>query len=404
MANTFYDLVNAVNNLENSANELRNGNPYYKDNGSIDLANGAFVSLQTGGAGLQIASNGSVGGTLTVGGEIVNGPLTVTGNAIALTSPNNILSVANSIYTSNLYANNLTISGNTVIQGQQFINSNSIVLNAGGAAALTSYLEVFRGPGNTPAFVEWNENAKVWQITSNLASNTLSTILTTANLSSLNSTLSGYSEAVTYVGTVNSPNTVICNLANTNVFDITLANSQYGDVTITFINAAYSTAYPVTLILRQSGFANTVTYANNIVWSGGIKPILSTKGVGFVDVISFITDDGGQSYVGGASGSGGDPLSTANAANTVEVISNFGTAYFDKVLNFANSPTVNVAVTANGANVDLYFNTMANLVSTITVAAAGQANFSLGANVAGNNANLVLVTRNGLLQDVIITQ
>src|ERR1700735_1677973 len=91
LSNTFFDQINAINNLIGSANELRNGNPFFKDNGNFEVANGAFISLLTGGTGLQIASNGSIAGTLTAGGALINGTLTVTGNNIIFSSPNNIL-------------------------------------------------------------------------------------------------------------------------------------------------------------------------------------------------------------------------------------------------------------------------------------------------------------------------
>jgi Chaperone of endosialidase len=401
LSNTFFDQINAINNLIGSANELRNGNPFFKDNGNFEVANGAFISLLTGGTGLQIASNGSIAGTLTAGGALINGTLTVTGNNIIFSSPNNILSVANSIFASNIFANNLTVSGNFFIEGETAINADAIILNANvSTPSPFGEVENFRGPNNNPSYLQWNESTSTWLATSNVITNTLSTILTTANLASFPVDLAAFGEATTIVGTVDSPNTVTCNLANTNVFDISLANAEFGSINIVFQNAQTpGVAYPITLILRQSGLPNTVTFPNTITWVGGTPPTLSKSGAGFVDVINLITDDGGATFIGGSSAGTGSGGGGGSSSNTVDVINNFGVELFGRVLNFANSTTVNVAVVANGANADLFFNSQANLVSNVAIATANQANFNLAANVAGNNANLVILTRNGLVQD-----
>jgi Chaperone of endosialidase len=404
-ANTFFDQTNTINNLINSVNELRNGNPFFKDNGDLTIANGALNILETGGTGLSVADSAAIGGTLTANTMISSGDASIGGLAVNLTNPNVVMEVANTVIANNVFANNLHVSGDFSISGQQTLDAQSLILNANATTAvLDAWLEVFRGANNTPAFMMWNEQASNWQ-TNNVENNVFSTILTSANLTALPATLADFNYGLTSIGIINAPNQVVCNLANTNVFDITLANTTEGIVNIEFVNAAETgVAQPITLILRQSGLPNTVTFSNTVIWSGNVTPTLSTAGAGTLDILTFVTVDGGVHYLGGADSSSSTPGSggsvSANAANTVAVSANFGQSeFFEKVLNFANSTSIGVSVTPNAGNVDIQFSTTANLASNTQLATSGQANFVLSATPAGNDVNLVLCTINGLLQN-----
>lgn len=401
LANTFNDWRIVTNNLSNTVNELRNGTPFYKDGGGLTLANGAFVSLQPSGTGLSITANSVLGGTLTSNTIINTGDASILGNNFTVSSPNGIVNVANTIYTNNLFANNLTVSGNAIIQGTTSVTSDRIVLRSISASPGTGYFQVHRG--NTMTFNEaslrWNEGNNNWEV-ANVTTNVYSGLLSTANLAALPAILAAYGEGVTSVGVLNTPNTYVANLANTNVFDITLANTVTHDITIQFAHALTTgKAQPIKLILRQSAaVANSVTFANTIKWSNNVQPTLSNGGVGNVDIIQLVTVDGGLTFIGSQTGGGGASSNAVNtAANTTSVTANNITLY-NKSLKFINTASVTVVATANGGNADIRITAAANLVSNVSLSTNGQSNFIMAAAPFNNDANLVLAIRNGLVQ------
>src|SRR3989344_5313700 len=123
-----------------------------------------------------------------------------------------------------------------------------------------------------------------------------------------NATLKTYGE--TLVGGAagaNSGTAYTVNIANGNVFHIFLN----ANCTFTFSNpAASGTTSYFTLLLKQDGGARTATWPSTVLWAGGSAPTLSTAG-GAYDTVSFMTTDGGTSYLGFAGG-----LNFATAAPT----------------------------------------------------------------------------------------
>ena len=88
---------------------------------------------------------------------------------------------------------------------------------------------------------------------------------------------------------------VTLDLENGNVFDVT----RDQNTTLVFSNPpASGKAGSFTLILRQDGTGGwTTTMPASVIWEGGTEPIFSTT-AGTVDVLSFLTVDGGTTWYG----------------------------------------------------------------------------------------------------------
>jgi len=105
--------------------------------------------------------------------------------------------------------------------------------------------------------------------------------------------LKNYSETLT---TANTSTAYTIDLTNGNVFDLTLT----GNCTFTFSSPPVSgKAGSFTLILTQDGTGSrTVTWPAAVDWAGGTAPTLTTTATTGVDVITFVTVDGGTTWLG----------------------------------------------------------------------------------------------------------
>lgn len=105
--------------------------------------------------------------------------------------------------------------------------------------------------------------------------------------------LQAYTETISTIGSV-ATTTYNINLADANIFDITLNNN----VTFTFINAPSSGILrSATIILRQGTGGNKLATFTNAKYTDGIVPILSTT-AGQIDVLSYFTINGGAAWFG----------------------------------------------------------------------------------------------------------
>ena len=89
--------------------------------------------------------------------------------------------------------------------------------------------------------------------------------------------------------------TTTLNLELGNVFEITMD----GNLSFTFSNPpASGTAGSFTLVLKQDGTGSrTATWPAAVDWAGGTAPTLTTT-ASAVDVLAFITTDGGTRWYG----------------------------------------------------------------------------------------------------------
>ena len=103
----------------------------------------------------------------------------------------------------------------------------------------------------------------------------------------------------TTVTNATSGSTETFDLENGNVFDLTLTDN----CTLTFSNPPTSgTSGSFTLILRQDGTGSrTVTWPASVDWADASAPTLTTD-ASAVDVLTFITVDGGTIWLGFVAG------------------------------------------------------------------------------------------------------
>lgn len=99
----------------------------------------------------------------------------------------------------------------------------------------------------------------------------------------------------------NSGTSYTINLESGNVFEITLT----GSCTLAFSNPpASGKAGSCTLILRQDATGGrSVTWPSSVKWPGGVPPTLST-GANQVDILVFLTTNGGATWYGFLAGGG----------------------------------------------------------------------------------------------------
>jgi len=214
-----------------------------------------------------------------------------------------------------------TVSGTTNLQGTTngaTINAtNLLATTIGNTAAaingnLANFSAVYAGTiGNTGA----NHFGATVVTTGNVysggniiaAATTLSSSTTTGSIvakggvgiaGNLNvggyTTFSGaYTEAVTI--NLSAGATYSVDLSASNVFEVQLNNNT----TFTFINPPVSgTLQTITIVLKQDSVGGrTATWPSSVRWSSGLAPVLTTNPY-YYDVVSFITFNGGTTYLG----------------------------------------------------------------------------------------------------------
>jgi len=142
-------------------------------------------------------------------------------------------------FLNNLYAQNMTVSGNLVQTGATIYAANTFVLSQNVASAINSYYNVDRGPGETQASFRWTEISKNWQ-TRNVTSGTYYRVLTDEYLSdSVNSTSS------TSVATSNVANYLYNQILATKTIFTGTSGAPFTSNTLTFSSNNGVTIVPV---------------------------------------------------------------------------------------------------------------------------------------------------------------
>jgi hypothetical protein len=90
--------------------------------------------------------------------------------------------------------------------------------------------------------------------------------------------------------TITATNSISINCASGNYFYATANGSA---TTITFSNPPANTAFGFVLVLANGG-SNSITWASNPKWPSAATPIVSSN----TDVFTFVTDDGGTTWMG----------------------------------------------------------------------------------------------------------
>jgi hypothetical protein len=110
--------------------------------------------------------------------------------------------------------------------------------------------------------------------------------------------LKSFREYLSSPGTVGSSATV--DLSTANFFKYTLTNST--PCTFTFSNPPTSNVFSFNMIIVQgSGGGSSVSFAGGTIkWAGGLIPPTTTT-ASAIDIWTFVTYDGGSSYIGSLS-------------------------------------------------------------------------------------------------------
>jgi hypothetical protein len=117
-------------------------------------------------------------------------------------------------------------------------------------------------------------------------------------LSGYLTTTAGGGDVISTIAASGAAETI--DLANGNVHDVTLTD----DCTFTFTSPASGRARSFTLFLRQGASPpHLATWPGSVEWAGGAAPTLSTA-LNDVDVLTFVTLDGGTVWFGFAAGGG----------------------------------------------------------------------------------------------------
>jgi hypothetical protein len=153
LANTFDHWRNDTNSLIDLANLIVKGD-FHKETGDFFLDNGTLHVSRSNGTGIAVSSD---------------------------------ITVANTIW-----ANNIVVSNDQIINGQWLLTSESVILRSTLPSNGNGSIVVQQGGSNGNAVIQFDSGHNIWQLTSNSSNTSLwSTILTKSNVSdSVNSTSS----------------------------------------------------------------------------------------------------------------------------------------------------------------------------------------------------------------------
>lgn len=300
-SNTFGDWLNLTDNEANTINELRNGN-FYKDNGNFTVANGAILIISTVATGLSVTTNAIISGSLTVSGTLTAGGI-ATPNAATYANGTSVVQTSN-VNFNNTASVNVSATANGSTQANIAFNINTsmnlVSLNVSGNIANAGNVLVSQNVSTGNIKITQNSSVGNVTVTQNVICGG------TANI--VQPTLVATRELLVNAATINSPNTYTVDVSVSSDYDITLGNTQFNSVNLTFTNWAQSgNLQTIVLILRQPGpngntsqtSSNVVNWVNtaNIFWSNGEVPVLAAF-KGKADILTFTTVDGGNKVYG----------------------------------------------------------------------------------------------------------
>lgn len=267
------------------------------DGGAID---GAVIGANTAAAAtfttIQANSDVTVTGDLTVNGT------TTTVNSTTVTTADNIVVVNDGEVGAGVTAGSAGIEverGTATNYQFVFVESDdSFKIGESGSLQKVATRE------DTPtdnAFAFWDTSTSKLETSANFTYN--GTTFTVGDDWDFNDQLVSKPELKDYAETAVSANTgtaYTVDLTNGNVFDLTLT----GNCIFTFSNPpASGKAGTITMILTQDGTGSrTASWPASVDWPGGTAPTLTTTATTGVDVLTFLTVDGGTTWFGFVAG------------------------------------------------------------------------------------------------------
>lgn len=179
----------------------------------------------------------------------------------------------------------------TGANGGTGVNNGSSTITLGGSLTLSgAFPSTFTFTGSTSVTFPTTGTLVSTAVTSLSSLATVGTV-TTGTWSAV---MQNYTETNT---AANSSTAYTINMANGNVFTITLT----GSATFSMSNVPASGCASLTIILVQGSGPYTVTWPASFIWAGGTAPTLTTTN-GRVDVFTAITTNGGTTFRAFASG------------------------------------------------------------------------------------------------------
>lgn len=243
------------------------GNTTYSANSLLtqSYADGRYYPLTGNPSGfltaLPVATNATLGGVIT-GANITNNNGTISVNLpSAYTLPN----------------------ATTTTLGGIIVGSNLTIANGVLSANSSGNGDVTQAGNNTFSGVNTFNNGVTVNATLSLNSNVIS-----------RPKIAGYTESAS-VPTISGGNLTL-DLASGNVFGPVALNAAVTNMTISNVPAS-GTAASFTLLLKANGTALSFTWPTSILWPSAATPNI-TSTANKVDAFTFVTVDGGTSYIG----------------------------------------------------------------------------------------------------------
>lgn len=148
--------------------------------------------------------------------------------------------------------------------------------NAGGGGGISTASDVALSAPTSKDFLSYDGSVSKWKNASIVGQAALAT-----------------QGGVETLSTINATGATTLNLANGNIFNVTLT----GNVTFTFAGATAGKACSFSLYKKQDNTGGrTVAWPSSVKWSGG-APVLTTT-ANSVDILVFESLDGGSTWYG----------------------------------------------------------------------------------------------------------
>ena len=389
-ANTFGDMMVAINADSNEINAIGKGN-WVKDTGTMYL-NGTGVAVQVAtnaviqgqlqvqgvGSSVYVQNNETVGGTLyltnPVNGLLMSGSANVNGQIFANGAGNSLV-----------VSNNVTIGGNTSISGMLTVASPTTLGSTLAVSGTTNIANTLSVSGNTFTNTLQSNvsvNTATLSVTENTYSNTIqsNTSVNTATLSVTGQTYTNVLQSNTSIntGTLSVSGTTLTNNLQANTGVNTAVLSVTGQ---TYTNVLQSNTSINTVTLSVSGTG----YLNSIQGNTSVNTAtLSVTGQTYTNVLQSNTSIntptlsvGGTSYLNNIQG---------NTAVNTATLSVTGQTYTNVLQSNTSINTGTLSVTGTTLTNVLQSNTSIN-TPTLSVSGISYMNVIQG-NTSVNTATL----------------
>ena len=288
----------------NSAYIAANNAILYTDNAIANLVNSAPITLDTLNelaAALGDDPNFATTISTTIG---ITGSYANSAYLQANTATTNAATADQRAVTSGTYANSAYAQANTADQravtsgdyaNSAYAQANTAIttINAANDITTTTLYPVMVGAAGS------NQTPKVRTTATDLSYNANTGSLSAAAYAIANSNYINNNRTITYYGTTHN---VLGSSSGNTAIDLTLGNfvsaTVAGAITWTFSNPIASPAAIGFVLELTNGGSATQTWPASVKWPGGTAPTLTVAGI---DILTFITDDGGTIWRGVAS-------------------------------------------------------------------------------------------------------